>query len=494
MPVDLLIRGGTIYPGDAAPFSGDIAVNGDRIVAVGPGLSVRATRTIEARGMIVAPGFIDPHTHAGEMLAASDARTRLALPFLMQGVTSVVIGNDGGGDPDVGRTLGQMQAIGVNVATHVGFGAVRQRVIGAADRAPTARELVAMRRLVARGMCAGAIGLSTGLFYAPQRFAKTAEVNALAAEAGTRGGIYDSHVRDESSYSIGVEAAIGEALAIGRAARVPVNISHIKALGRDVWGKAPAVIAMIEAARAGGQRVTADQYPYDASGTSLVASLVPGWAQDGGRAALLRRFDDAKLAERLTSEMGANLQRRGGAEKLLITGGVGAGRTLAQVAVGGDPVAAAIAVIRTGDPAVVSFNMDERDIDAFMRQPWVMTGSDASAGHPRFYGSFARKYAVYAKERRVIGVRAFIERSTALTADTLGFADRGRIAPGKIADIVVFDPQHYAARAFYASPELLATGVRTVVVNGELAVDDGQPTGIAAGRAVRHVPPAGRCP
>lgn len=494
MPVDLLIRGGTIYTGEAAPFASDVAVSGDRIVAVGPALSVRARRTIAASGMIVAPGFIDPHTHAGEMLAAKDGRTRLALPFLLQGVTSVVIGNDGGGDPDVAGTLGRMRGIGVNIATHVGFGAVRQRVIGAADRAPTAYELVAMRRLVARGMCEGAIGLSTGLFYAPQRFAKTAEVTALAAEAGARGAIYDSHVRDESSYSIGVEAAIGEALAIGRAARVPVNISHIKVLGRDVWGRAPVVIAMIEAARAAGQRVTADQYPYDASGTSLVAALVPGWAQDGGRPALLKRLDDVALAARLAAEMRANLVRRGGAEKLLVTEGAAAGRTLAQVAAGGDPVAAAIAVIRTADPAVVSFNMDERDIAAFMRQPWVITGSDASSGHPRFYGTFARKYAVYVKQRRIISLRAFVERSTALTADTLGFADRGRIAPGKIADIVVFDPQHYAARAFYASPTLLATGVRSVVVNGQVAVDDGRATGIAAGRAIRHVPRAGRCP
>lgn len=491
--VDLIIRGGTVYPGDAAPFVGDVAVNDGRIMAAARRLTVPARRTIEARGMVVAPGFIDPHTHGEAMLASPDATSRLALPFLMQGVTTIVIGNDGGGDPDVAGTLRRMRAIGINVAAHVGFGAVRRRVIGEADRAPTSAELARMRALVADAMCGGAVGLSSGLFYAPQRFATTAEVAALAAEAGTRGGIYDSHIRDESSYSIGLEAAVEEALAIGRQARVPVNISHIKALGRDTWGKAPAVIARIEAARAGGQRVTADQYPYEASGTSLVAALVPGWAQDGGRAALLRRFDDPALAAKLRADMAANLARRGGAAKSLVTEGAEAGQTLAQIAGRGDPVAAAIAVIRRGDPATVSFNMEERDIAAFMRQPWVMTGSDASPGHPRVYGSFARKHAEYVLRRRVIDLRAFVQRSATLAADTLGLADRGRIAPGKRADIMVFDPQHYAARATYAAPTVLATGVRAVVVNGKLAVDHGRATGVAAGMALRHVPSAGSC-
>ncbi len=492
--VDLLIRGGTVYPGDAPPFVGDVAVRGARIVAAGPQLALSAGRIVDARGMIVAPGFIDPHTHGDAMLTSPDAQGRLALPFLMQGVTTIVIGNDGAGDTDVAHKLGNMRDIGVNVAAHVGFGAIRRHVIGEADRAPTSGELATMRGLVAAAMCQGAVGLSTGLFYAPQRFARTAEVTALAAEAGKRSGIYDTHLRDESSYTIGLETAVAEALAIGRDARLPVNISHIKALGRDTWGKAPAVIAQVTAAQRAGVRVTADQYPYEASGTSLVAALVPGWAQDGGRAALLRRFDDPAVADRLRAEVTANLARRGGATKLLVTEGAEAGRTLAQIAGRGDPVGAAIAVIRVGDPATVSFNMDEGDIAAFMRQPWVMTGSDASPGHPRVYGSFARKYAEYVRRRGVIDLRAFVERSATLAADTLGFADRGRIAAGKRADIVVFDPVRYAARATYAAPTTLATGVRTVVVNGRIAVDDGGATGVAAGEVIRHVPPPGSCP
>jgi N-acyl-D-aspartate/D-glutamate deacylase len=494
--VDLIIRGGTVYTGSDGPFVGDVAVSGDRISAVGPRLRQRAAMVIDARGMIVAPGFIDPHAHLGPQLASDDSQARLIPGFLMQGVTTAFIGNDGGGDPDVAAVLGSAarKPVGINYAAFVGFGAVRSAVIGEADRAPTTAELDGMKSMVAKAMCQGAFGFSTGLFYAPQSFAATQEVTAVAREAAARGGVYDSHIRDESSYTIGLAAAVDEAIAIGRDARLPVNISHIKALGVDVHGQAPAIIARIEAARAAGQRVTADQYPWSASGTSLVAALAPRWAQDGGRAPLLKRFDDASLAQRLRAEMGDNLRRRGGAASLLITEGAHRGRTLADVAAGGDPVTAAMAVIRVHDPAVASFNQTEEDIAAFMRRPWVMTGSDASTGHPRAYGSFARKYSEYVRSRRVLSLRDFIERSTSLTADTFGLANRGRLRPGAFADLVVFDPNRYAARATYAQPTLLAAGVRTVVVNGAVAVENGQLTGNAAGRGLAHKPPPGTCP
>ena len=490
-PVDLLIRGGTVYPGDAAPFTGDVAVAGDRIAATGKRLAVTARRVVDARGMVVAPGFIDPHTHMGEALASPDARTRLVEAFLLQGVTTAFIGNDGGGAVDVAAVLGGAAArpVGINYAAWIGFGQVRQAVIGAADRAPDVGELARMRGLVARAMCDGALGLSTGLFYAPQSFAKTDEVVALAREAGLRGGLYDSHIRDESSYSIGLHAAVAEAIAIGRQAGLPVNISHIKALGVDVQGQSGRVIAAVRAARAAGQRVTADQYPWDASGTSLVAALVPGWAQDGGRAALLRRLD----APRLRAGMAENLRRRGGAAKLLITQGREAGRTLAQLARDADPVLTAVAIIRRGDPAVASFNQSEADIRAFMQEPWVMTGSDASDGHPRVYGSFARKWAEYVR-RGVLSPRAFVARGATLTADTFGLAARGRLRAGGFADVVVFDPARYAARATYAQPTLTASGVRTVLVNGVAAVEDGRLTRAAAGRALPRTPRPGSCP
>jgi N-acyl-D-aspartate/D-glutamate deacylase len=489
--VDLLIRGGTIYAGDAEPFVGDVAVRGDRIVQVG-GRSPSATRVIDARGMVVAPGFIDPHTHVEAMLVSGDARERLVLPFLMQGVTTAFVGNDGGGDPALPSMSARPTAI--NHAAYVGFGAVRRQVMGEGRRAPTDAELRSMKALVAGAMCRGAMGLSTGLYYAPQSFAATPEVVELAREAGARGGVYDSHIRDEASYTIGLAAAVDEAIAIGREARMPVNISHIKALGVDVQGQADAVIGQVEAAQRAGQKVTADQYPWSASGTTLVSSLVPVWAQDGGRAALLKRLDDRAVLPRLVADMKENLRMRGGPDKLLITEGTWKGRTLAQVTGSGDPILAAATIILVADPAVASFNQDERDIAAFMARPWVMSGSDASTGHPRVYGSFARKYAEYVVRRRVLTLRAFVERSSTLAADTFGLKDRGRIKAGAIADIVVFDPKQYAAQATYDRPTRLASGVRTVIVAGKVAVANGRATGIAAGRPLPRTPTPGTCP
>jgi N-acyl-D-aspartate/D-glutamate deacylase len=496
--VDLLIRGGTVYTGADAPFVGDVAIEGDRIRAVGRRLSVTAKRTIDAKGLVVAPGFIDPHTHMGDDLASDDPARRLIPAFLMQGVTTAFIGNDGAGDPDAAKVLGGASArpVGINYAAYVGFGAVRRQVLGDSNRPPSEAELDRMRSLVAAAMCQGAMGLSTGLFYAPQSFARTEEVIALAREAGRRGGTYDSHLRDESSYTIGLAAAVDEAIAIGREARLPVNISHIKALGVDVQGQAPAIVAKVEAARRAGQAITADQYPWSASGTSLAASLVPLWAQDGGRPKLLERLDDPALAVRLAADMTENLRRRGGPAALLVTEGRLSGQTLADIAKsrGENAVAAAIAVIREQDPAVASFNQIEPDIIAFMRRPWVMTGSDASTGHPRTYGSFARKYSKYVTAERVLSLRQFIERSSTLAADTFKLEGRGRLKAGAFADVVVFDPKLYSARATYARPELTASGVTTVVVNGVLAVDRGVLTGKAAGRALPHKPIPGTCP
>ncbi|MDP9422987.1 MAG: amidohydrolase family protein [Pseudomonadota bacterium] len=496
--VNLIIRGGIVYTGSDAPFVGDVAISGERVRAVGPNLQFTASRVIDATGMIVSPGFIDPHTHIGEQLASRDAAKRLIPGFLLQGVTTAFIGNDGGGAPDLAKVLGgaRTKPVGINFAAFAGFGPIRQRVIGEADRAPSAAELQRMRAMVARAMCQGALGLSTGLYYAPQSFASTAEVVALAREAGVRGGIYDSHIRDESSYSVGLSAAIDEAIAIGREARIPVNISHIKALGVDVQGQAPAIIARGEAARQAGQRVTADQYPWSASGTTLTAALMPGWALDGGRPALLKRFDDPSIVGRLRAGIQENLRKRGGAGALLIAAGEFKGRTLEQLANARreDAVSAAIALIRMADGRVVSFNQSEKDIALFMKQPWVMTSSDASTGHPRVYGSFARKYRKYVAAERVLSLREFIERSSAFTADTFGIEGRGRLKPGAYADVVVFDPKRYAERATYEQPTLLAEGVRTVVVNGVLAVDRGRLTGRAAGRALKHRPTPGSCP
>ncbi|HET6524881.1 MAG TPA: amidohydrolase family protein [Sphingopyxis sp.] len=510
---DLILRGGTIYSGEAEPFRGDVAIRGDRITYVGPKAPGTATRTIDATGLIVAPGFIDPHTHVGEALASSDPAARLVLPFLTQGVTTAFIGVDGGGDPDIARTFGTAKAgaggegeaglgqstrdFGINFAAFVGLGAVRSKVIGAADRAPTPAELGQMTGLVDKAMCDGALGLSTGLFYAPQSFAKRDEVVALAKAAAAKGGIYDSHLRDESSYTIGLTAAVDEALSIGRDANIPVHIAHIKALGVDVHGQAPAIIAQIEKAQKAGQIVHADQYPWSASGTGLSAALLPRWAQDGGRAAMLKRFDDSATMARMRPEIAENLRRRGGPASLLITSGPAGveNKTLEDVAKerGVDPVDAAIAILRQREAGVASFNQTEADIAAFMTRPWVVTSSDASRGHPRYYASYARKYATYVKDKRVLDLKSFIAQSTTVTARLFGLEGRGELKAGAFADVIAFDPATFAPRADYAHPALFSTGMRFVLVNGVLALENGEPTGAAGGTPLPRTPAAGSC-
>lgn len=485
---DILIAGGTIYPGGSEPYLGEVAISGARIVYAGPDFPGAAERTIDATGMIVSPGFIDTHTHIGDALSSDLPAARLLLPFVTQGVTTAFIGVDGGGDPDIPAVFGQGSGrdYGVNFATYVGLGALRLEVVGSEDRAPTAAELEEMEALTEAAMCAGALGLSTGLFYAPQSYADESEAVALAKIAARHGGIYDSHIRDESSYTVGLEGAVAEALEIGKQAGIPVHIAHIKALGVDVHGEAAEVIAMIEKAQAAGQVVHADQYPWSASGTGLDAALLPRWAQDGGREATLARFDDPEQMARIRTEMAENMRRRGGPDSLLITRGPAdvLGKTLADLApqAGGDPVQAAIDLLRRSDVGLASFNQDEADIAAFMQEPWVMTSSDASMGHPRYYASYARKYDTYVKDRQVIDLREFIDQSTSVPAETFSLEGRGKLVVGAFADIVVFDPKNYAPQATFVEPTLFSKGVRTVLVNGVIELDEGAPTGKAGGR------------
>lgn len=507
-PVDVIIRSGTIHDGgEGAPFVGDVAIRDDRIVAIGPEILRKAKRIIDANGMIVAPGFIDPHTHADAFLRSSVRGERLNAPWLYQGVSTVMIGVDGAGTPDVAADAERLvrSGIGTNVVPFVGFGPVRQRVLGQDARAPTSAELGTMKALVAKGMCEGATGFSTGLFYAPQSFATTAEVVAVAREAATRGGLYDTHQRDESSYSIGLLASIEEAIEIGRQAIMPVHFAHLKALGVDVHGQAAAVISAIENARAAGVEVTADQYPWLASGSNLDAALLPRWAVDGGGAALLKRLDDPATLARIRNEMQANLRRRGGAEALLLIGQgyPWVGKTLEDVAAEWklDSRDAALRIIRQniaekqrgesgGGTAVASFNMAQADVDLFMQQPWMVTSSDGSAGHPRMFASFPEKYVRYVRERQVISLATFIRQSTGRTADIYKIDRRGYLRPGHYADVLVFDPATYAPHADYIRPREFSVGVRQLFVNGQLAIDGGQATGVAAGRPLLRPLPA----
>jgi N-acyl-D-aspartate/D-glutamate deacylase len=347
-----------------------------------------------------------------------------------------------------------------------------------------------MKAMVAQSMRAGAIGLSTGLYYAPGSYARTDEVIELARVAATFGGVYDSHMRDESSYTIGLIGSINETIRIAREAGIAANISHIKALGTDVWGLSDSVVKLILAARSAGVRITADQYPYTASGTSLAAALLPRWAESGGRDSLRARLADPAMRARIETEMRDNLRRRGGAASLLITsrGDTSiAGRNLEQIAraLNQDPVAAAIEILLRSSPSVASFNMNESDIAKFMVQEFVMTGSDGSGGHPRKFGTYPLKYRKYVAEQKLITLPFFVSQSASLPARTFGLSQRGLLVDGFFADIVVFSEAEFRDLSTYESPTTLATGVKYVLVNGQIAVDNGVFTGKMAGKVLR---------
>lgn len=502
-PVDMLLAGGDVVDGTGSPpRHADIGISGDRIVFIGDAAQshLRGMQRINCAGLVVSPGFIDPHTHADGYLNNPDRKNNLN--YIMQGVTTVVIGNDGDGPVHVAAALHkyEQQGIGTNVAMLTGFGTARRQVMDMVDAAPTAEQLDRMRALIRGAMQEGAFGMSTGLFYVPQSFAKTEEVIELAKIAAEFGGFYDTHMRDEDSYSIGLLGAVDETLRIGREAKLPVHISHIKALGPAVWGKSSDVITHIEAARAAGQNVSANQYPYLGSGSSLPASLLPPWAQEGTREQVSARLNDPAQRDRLLAEIKTNLERRGGATAILFPSQRVAelsGKTLADVAAARKvpPVETALAILQeaarnnTWDAlGIISFNMNEADVERFMVQPWVMTGSDGSPGHPRLYGTFPRKLHDYVFEKKLITLPFAIRSSSALAADLLGLTDRGLLREGYFADVIVFDPATIADTATYAHPENLATGLRYVFINGTLVVREGQYSGGLAGKTLRHIP------
>lgn len=490
--LDILLRGGRLIDGSGSTERiADVGIRAQRIVFVGDASKtpVKAKRTLNCAGLIVAPGFIDPHAHVLEDL--SDTKRRNNENYLLQGVTTVITGNDGAGPFAIARLKSRWQAsgLGTNAMIFAGYGPIRREVMGMSAAEPTAAQLEQMKRLMARAMEEGAIGLSTGLFYAPQSFGKTEEVIELAKVVARYKGLYDSHLRDESSYTIGLKGAVEEALRIGREAGVPVHIAHIKALGADVWGKSDEIIELIKRAQAGGLRVTADQYPYTASGTSLGACLLPRWAQEGGRAKLLERMNDAAIRPKLLVEMKENLRRRGGPDSILLLTPKDpsmTGKTLAAVAKAQhkDSIETAVEILKVSEAGVASFNMQEEDIERFMKEPWVMTGSDGSAGHPRKFGTFPRKIRRYVFERKTLTLEEAIRKSTSLPAATFGLTERGLLQENYWADIVVFDPATIRDRSTYEQPEILSEGVRHVLINGALAVENGRYLGTLAGRVM----------
>lgn len=493
---DFVLRGATLYDGSGKPGQvGDLALQGERIVAVGKFTVVGKPRIIDASRLIVAPGFIDLHTHSDTALTAP--ATRANLNYLLQGVTSVVTGNCGFGPTDVAGFYKSLDTHGVgsNVLHQVPHNTVRFQAMGNADRPPSTAELKKMEGLVEQGMRDGAWGLSTGLFYNPGAYAQTDELIALAKVAARHGGFYASHMRDEGT---GLLAAIDEILTIGRDAKLPVHISHFKASGRQSWGKAADAIALVQQARAKGQIVTADQYPYTASSTSLAATAVPTRFRSGNTKDYLARLDDADQGPKLRMGIEERLGPQGGKSLRIAAYShrpAWQGKDLQTLAMQEKKslVEMVLDIERHGGASIVNFNMSEEDVRLIMKQPFVATASDGSAQvpsatvpHPRAYGCFPRKVGLYALHDKIVPLEHALRSASGLPADVLRLPERGYLKLGNYADVVVFDPQTIRDRGTFEQPHQYATGVRYLFVNGQMVIDKGKFTGVLAGKALRH--------
>jgi N-acyl-D-amino-acid deacylase len=480
---DVVIRNGRVLDGSGNPWiRADVGIRAGRIAAVGMLANAQAATEIDAANRLVTPGFIDVHSHAADGLTRAELRQ--ARPIVAQGVTTLVVNPDGGGPIDLATQRKTLEAggFGPNVALLIGHGSIRSAVVKPSSRGEvTAEELDRMRALVRRAMEDGAFGLSSGLFYTPGSFAKTEEVIALAKVAGERGGVYTSHIRDEGDYGVGLIASVQEVIRIAEEGHLTGIVSHMKALGPDNWGLSMAATARIEQARARGVPVFADQYPYEASSTSLRAALLPGGTD--------------VVAEPILRE---NIRRRGGAASIRIASYAAdrslEGKSLAEIASARKETteAAAAAILSRGNASIVSFNMSEDDIRYIMTRPYTMASSDgglvmAGSGvpHPRNNGAFARRLAIYVRERGVIGLEFAIRSMTSLPASVFGMTNRGVIREGAIADIAVFDLDAIRDKATYAEPHNVAEGMSWVLINGVPIIANGTFTDVMPGKVLR---------
>lgn len=530
---DLLIKNARVFDGTGNPwFPADIAVRDGRIVAVGR-LSGEATRVIDATGKYVSPGFVDIHSHADDGARASggfrdqNAQIRAAPNLVTQGITTVVVNQDGRSPWPIATQRAQVEKnrIGPNTMLLVGHGAVRTQVMGRDSRRPaTADEIVKMRALVKQALEEGAVGMSAGLEYDPGRWSVTAEVVELAKELPAFDGVYISHERSEGSDPLWYVPsqdgpgpptlldAVRETIEIGEKSGARVVASHIKAKGANYWGSSAAAISLIERARQRGVDVWADQYPYPTSGTDGSTVLIPSWATSasgaaqasGGRAEALRKtlMDQTKAAT-VRSDIAHEIARRGGADNVVVyeyTDKSLYGKTLAEIARlwRVDPVEAAIQIQleglpnRAGGARMRGFSMAESDMEAFAKQPWVATSTDAGIAlldgppstHARFYGSFPRKIRHYAIERGAITIESAIRSSTSLPATIMGLKDRGIIREGMAADLVVFDLATIRDKATFFEPHQYSEGVEYVFVNGVAVVDQSKPTWALPGKVI----------
>ena len=534
---DLIIRNGTIYDGSGgAAYVGDVLINGDRIVAVGPAAKARGRTEIDASGLAVAPGFINMLSWATESLIA-DGRGQ---SDIRQGVTLEVMGEGESGGPwsaaqkaneaarqgdikyridwtSLGEYLTYLEKKGIspNVASFVGATTVRVHELGEGDVDPTPDQLQRMRLLVRQAMNDGAMGVGSSLIYAPANFAETPELIALASEAGRCGGMYISHIRDEGPKLL---EAIDELIEISEKSGAPAEIYHFKQSGRDNWHKIDAAIARVEAARARGLRITADMYTYPASSTGFDAAM-PLWIQAGGIEQWVKRLQDPALRAKALKEMRSPEASENTKlavqepDKVILVGFKTealkslTGKTLGEVArERGKPPEEVIADLIVADGTriqVVYFGMSEENVARHVTLPWMAFGSDAAAlapegvflkssTHPRAYGNFARLLGKYVREERRVPLAEAIRRLTSLPAANLGIRDRGALKPGNFADIAIFDPARIADRATFAKPQQYAVGMVHVLVNGVPVLREGEHTGAKPGRFVKG-PGVGRC-
>jgi N-acyl-D-amino-acid deacylase len=500
---DLLIRHGRVVDGSGNPaFFADIAVTGGRIVAIGR-IAGDAKTEIDAQGLIVAPGFIDVHTHADDVADMPRAEN-----FVRMGVTTIVAGNCGSSTLNVAklfRAVEQSNAA-VNVATLIGHNSIREKAMGGSfDHPPTPQELAQMKVLVEQAMKDGAVGLSTGLIYQPGVFAKTDEIVELAKVAAAYDGIYASHMRHEGNE---IYKALDEVFQVAREAGIRAEVSHIKLAGPSAWGQADRVLAYIEKARAGGLDITQDQYAYTASSTALRQSI-PDSALEGGRKEFARRISVQAQKKKIATEMKQSLHRKGRDDYSYAV--IAAckhdqslnGLNIAEAAKAkrgsdslDDQVEMILQIEKDGGASAVFHGMSEDDLRTFMRHPNTMIACDSGLRrlgegmpHPRGYGNNARVLARYVRELKLLRLEDAIRKMTTLPANTFHFQGRGELREGNWADIVVFDPDNIQDDATYQDPHHYATGIPYVLVNGIPVIKNGEHTGAKAGQALRHVCP-----